>query len=464
MTYIDRIRQNVVDAIDIKNFARKNKVKYPVAKLYAILAKTMYQRDTVVKALNVAARLELPLSFVEEFDLSEIIKSVNLGDIYRAIGKYANKEIIKTLDKYCLATKLYGEELYEGYIKKGIPLDEAIKTYDEFIAEEMARVELSEFAVLAAIFIFNGRCGAASLFERACSDKNIKFREAKTMVSEALVLYNESEKFNGITLVSETKEGLKKLKDYVQAAYATGKPETLEFLSKMAEETKLKVTDFSITSSGTFFNHDYNYICMDPCEIEKLSKDTFFHEVTHFLDWVVGGRNNIYISNEKDEFEGVLKKIKNEKRIYTRGISLYRFQQINERRYIHNNALNKKWLTQIRANNPNISRKEIREFLTQKRLQERKKFEWFSHRLQGIYDCVSKGKLYDNFSTWGHGISYFSNANKIPMEFIAEIGAFYNCGGEDVLIHEFGVNLATEMLELYRAHFTAESTMQIKSA
>ena len=67
-----------------------------------------------------------------------------------------------------------------------------------------------------------------------------------------------------------------------------------------------------------------------------------------------------------------------------------------------------------------------------------------------IYDAIIRGRLQDKYGTAGHGRKYYSTDAKRVIEFIANIGIFYNNDSLDVLVYEFGEELAQELISIYK--------------
>ena len=49
----------------------------------------------------------------------------------------------------------------------------------------------------------------------------------------------------------------------------------------------------------------------------------------------------------------------------------------------------------------------------------------------------------------GHGIEYYERKGLDLIEFMAEIGAFFNNDCMDVLIYEFGKEITKELMDIY---------------
>ena len=60
------------------------------------------------------------------------------------------------------------------------------------------------------------------------------------------------------------------------------------------------------------------------------------------------------------------------------------------------------------------------------------------------------GLLYDKYKTPGHGRKYYQEQGNDVMEMIANIGTFYNNNCMDILIYEFGEELASELIIIYK--------------
>ena len=83
-------------------------------------------------------------------------------------------------------------------------------------------------------------------------------------------------------------------------------------------------------------------------------------------------------------------------------------------------------------------------------MYEKDKFLRLIARIYDIYDGLVKGELRDFYYTPGHGISYYLNEGNDVLEFIANIGVFYNSDCIDILIYEFGEEITSELMNLYK--------------
>lgn len=482
MEYINRIRANVREAINIRKFAQENGVKYSTLKIYNMLAqsesysdipedKRYYAhelnravetaRDLAPELLKSAIRSGVELPLIEKIQ-KLILESGGTGweEIFRAIGKYANKEYLNEFGEFFDIQKDYGEYLYEYIIAKSkVSLDEAIARFDSLVEWAMEH-GVSERAAVIGILYFNLNFFFGGIVEKAYLDNNvIKDRHPSFTVRAMAERYAPSKEVHGMTLVSCSEEGLNKLVDYVELACQQGAPETIAHLSSAAKENNLLICDFGIEKNGdydTFYDPVRNYIAISEHTISKKEIGDFFHETTHFLDQYMSNGKGRWdsISSEDSRFREVLAKIEARKHIYLRGVSLKEKLPENETLYINNPTLNNKWLAEIKLANPGSNDDTLKQFLEQRKLEELEKYRILSYSLQDIYDGISGGRLSKVFEVAGHGEEYFSNKMSVLREFIAAIGEFYNCGGEDILVHEFGYEIAAEIIGLYQEYFT----------
>lgn len=455
--HISVIKQNVFNYQKIRQMAISEKIPYPLAKIMYNNGQTKIDKEAAEKILQVAEKKHIPLSLIAELNVFNIIlnkSEFDLCDIYFKIANYANKSIINELDAYIWARYCYGKQIYELMIK-GYSIDDAIKTLDEKIKLEMQITGLSELAAWSKLLYLITDI-AATEFEKAYKDNEaIKSKPIETVKRRIMTTSKEYKRttINGITLISKTEEGLHNLEEVVIDAYSQGKALYLENLSENAKEYELFVTDFTIlekNSLASFYNSTWCYIFLS--NHNGCKRTTFFHETSHFLDDVIGrevngkdkyySANNIFVSKT---LEIIRKKIK----IVPRGLSLAWFVMLNEMKYINNKELNEKWLLEIKQAKPHLNDVDLKNFLQQKKMYERKKYRLFSFCLQDIYDGLTKGKLHDFCSTYGHGRKYYSDPDKVSTEFIASIGEIYNNGGKDFLEFELGEELAKQLITLY---------------
>ncbi|MBQ9319020.1 MAG: hypothetical protein IJR82_05255 [Bacilli bacterium] len=452
------IKQNVFNYQKIKQMAISENISYPLAKIMYNNGQTKIDKETAEKILQLTEKEHIPLSLISELNIVNINSNKSEYDlcyIYNKIADYANRSIINELNDYIFSKYNYGKQIYE-LMMKGYNIDDAIKILDEKIKLEMQINGLSELAAWSKLLYLITDI-AATEFEKIYKDNEaIKYKPIETVKRRIMTTSKEYKRttINGITLISKTEEGLHNLEQVVNDAYSQGKDLYLENLSENAKEYELFVTDFSINSENSSISHydnSYCYIFLAN-QLDDYKKNTFFHETSHFLDDVIGREVNNkskYYSADNIIIFKTLEKIRNKINVVPRGLSLAWFETMNEVKYINNKELNQKWLMEIKQDKPYLNDIDLKYFLQQKKMYERKKYRLLSIRLQDIYDGLTKGKLHDFGDTYGHGRKYFSNPNNVSTEFIANIGVMYNSGGKDFLEFELGEELATQLINLY---------------
>ena len=456
--HISVIKQNVFNYQKIRQMAISEKIPYPLAKIMYNNGQTKIDKEAAEKILQVAEKKHIPLSLISELNVFNIIlnkSEFDLCDIYFKIANYANKSIINELDAYIWARYYYGKQIYELMIK-GYSIDDAIKTLDEKIKLEMQITGLSELAAWSKLLYFDTDLTAIE-FEKAYKDNEAIKLQPEETVRRIMTTSKEYKRttINGITLISKTEEGLHNLEEVVIDAYSQGKDLYLENLSEKAKEYELFVTDFTIhkkNSLAGFYSSNWCYIFLSNHGDDGFKRTTFFHETSHFLDDVIGrevnGKKKYYSANNIVIFK-TLEIIRKKMKIVPRGLSLAWFDMLNEMKYINNKELNEKWLLEIKQAKPHLNDADLKKFLQQKKMYERKKYRLFSFCLQDIYDGLTKGKLQTFGSIYGHGRKYYSNPDNVSKEFIANIGEIYNNGGKDFLEFELGEELAKQLITLY---------------
>ena len=453
---ISIIKQNVFNYQKIKQMAISENISYPLAKIMYNNGQKKIDKETAEKILQVVEKEHIPLSLIADLNMVNINlnkSEFELCYIYDKISDYANKSIINELSDYVFSKYNYGKQIYELIIK-GYNIDDSIKILDEKVKLEMEITGLSELAAWSKLLYLNTDL-AAREFEKAYRDNEaIKYEPLLTVKSRIMTESNEYKKtvINGITLMSKTEEGLHNLEEVVNDAYRQGKDLYLENLSKNAKEYELFITDFIISGNRlvSYYNTNYHYIFLADNDSDKIG--TFFHETSHFLDHVLGREETNQVKYYSDDNTLIFKTldiIRNKINIVPRGISLSWLKTLNEIKYINNKELNEKWLLEIKQSKPYLSEEDLKYFLHQKKMYERKKYRFFSSCLQDIYDGLTKGKLHDFGMTNGHGMGYYSNANNVNKEFVAEIGTIYNYDGRDFLNYELGEELATRIINMY---------------
>ena len=394
-------------------------------------------------------------------DLMKEINNLSWGEIYRRISKYANRKNVNELADYISSDYYYGKEIY-NMMKKGFSLDLAIKIFDAKVKLKMKNSKLSELASTANLLFFeNNR--QSLLFEKEFLNKRAIKKDPILTIRNGLLFSGEyhTKKLKGITLMSETKEGIKKLEILVNYIYETGNAQYLNKLSLEALANDLIIGDFTLHDNvKSYYSSLYTYIALPEDKTLKNKADDFYHETTHFLDNLKGKEpfkyDDSFFSSTDSTIKDILNEIKSRVNVFPRGLSLTYLTYFKTNEYINDPILNKKWLEQIKKENWYASSEDIELYMQQKRLYERKKYKILINSLLDIYDGLSNGLLYE-FGSAGHGKKYYSDSEAMFKEFIADIGSIYNLDGIDILNHEFGPELTSKIIKIYESFIIDES-------
>ena len=462
MSYIEKIRNNVVAITETTELAKAKKVSYTVAKIMYHNGKKDIDLESAMELASTLKGLKISPFLINKLDLLTEYKNgnqINLKTIYKQISKYANRKYINELNDYIFSNDHYGEKIY-NLMKSGIPIKLAIKIYEIQIKQKKKETGLSELATLANMLWFESETESL-LFEKEYLNKRaVKGSPGKT-IKNALLSSGDlkSKKVNGITLLSKNEEGIQKLESLINYAYINGNATYLKVLFEHATKKELIISDFKLNKSdGEYFKPAYDYICLSLSSPLESIADSFFHETSHFLDYEKGHEIDKYhYSIDNLEVKNILEKIKSKRNITLRGIELEYFKNFKSAQYVHNRILREKWFNQIKLEHHYASRKDLKQYMKQRILYERKKYKVFISSIEDIYDGLSGGKLATRYLIDGHGKEYYSNPENLPIEFIANIGTLYNHGGLDVLRFEFGEEITNEIIEIY------ETSVGIKS-
>lgn len=460
MSYIKSIRENVNNAIETTKIAFSKNINYSTAIIMFHNGRNDVDQETALGMTKILKELNIPLKMVDVFDLVDDYQTVgdrfNLEFIYCKIAKYANRDYISDLSRYMNSDYNYGKKIY-NLMKQGIPIDMAIQIFEIRVNYEMKRHGLSEIAALAKILFFKNNISATLFADAYQNNRAYTYNPYKT-VKDAVLSSNKFKKkaVYGIILVSKTGEGIQRLENLIEYVYANGDSDFLELLSLEAEKNKLFVSDVSLLGeiNRSHYHRGLKYIYMSNTENSKKYAITFYHEATHFLDNSVAKitSNNFdsYFSIANPRLEEFLQKIRLKKDYISRGLGMTYFEQINTIMYVNDPVLNKKWLQQIKEEHPDANDDIIKLFMQQKKLYERRKYKILYRYLTDIYDGLSKGKLTSFFGVSGHGMKYYSNYENVFIEFFANIGLIYNSGDIDILVYEFGEEIANELVDMYK--------------
>ena len=287
---------------------------------------------------------------------------------------------------------------------------------------------------------------------------------------------------HGITIISPTQERLDKLISIVEDAFLYGNEEYKSQLEQLARANNLILTDLHYLEddeTATFFAR-INLIYMDlNCNDDLV--DSFFHESSHFIDHIKGNGPHYYSMLEDRVLElfnkiaerintepyasiinnpniprflktvvtkyattinkGVTEKGKDYKRKKASGLAIG---------FVNDSAMVEKWKKEIQEQYAPETEEEAREYLLQKKRYKEEEYLYLISRVHDIYDAIARGRLCDKYGTGGHGRDYYASPEKRLLEFIANIGIFYNNDSIDVLVYEFGEKLAQELISIYK--------------
>ena len=475
MSYIENIRKNVAEAIVIKKNAKSKNIDYITAKIMYHNGANDIDLETAKKIKTLLEESHVPVRLIDTFDLIDEYNFIVENKITHGIKNIINKKIhqkvqrkyVKELSNYIFADDYYGEIILK-WMKKGIPLKAAIQLFEIKLRYEMKKNNLSEIAALAKILFYENN-ETAKIFERAYLNNRVIYYKPSSTIKNEILFEDEykKKKVNGITLVSKTDEGIKKLEYIVRGAFDTINSEMVHILQETAEKNKLMLSDINFTygnKKGAHYLSYYNYIHLN--ETDKILKGeninsevlneqimVFYHEITHFLDDIKGNKESekgLYYSEENPIVNSLLDKIGKSLNPIQRGLSLAYLTNMNAKRYANNPELNQRWMQEIKDTFPTINKKDIKIMMQQKRLNERKKFKLVYSYLIDIYDALTGGKLYTYFSAGGHGKKYYKTKHSILTEFIANIGLIYDSNETDILRFELGDELTEQLIDMYR--------------
>ena len=480
MSYIESIKKNISDAIEIKKIARSKNVNYAIAKILYHNGKKDIDLETAKKLAEIFEKNKIPLNLIDTFDLISVCNQ-SYNKSYSSVCAEISKHIVSSIDSKYFDTMepfmnyrfhyLYGRKILD-LMKKGISLNSAVKMFETRVNLEKKKYNLSDIAALIKI-LYYGSNKSAKIFEKACQINSPLLNGSYLELIQRMILNNLSEfkkkNVNGISIVSETEEGLQKLESLIKEAYKQGNQDFLKKLSFEASQCELMVTDFSLhndNDNSAFYSGDFHYIFMDKNSLSSPGKlSVFFHEATHFLDNRLGMQEKnmkfgAYFSYDVNSsiIEELLEKIKSKVKIISRGLSMGYQTNLNADKYINNPILNKKWLQQVRDENIFSSGEDIQLYFQQKKIYERKKYLILDGYIMDIYDGLTNGTLHTFAGIPGHGQKYYKEFANILEEFIANIGAFYNSGGIDILNYEFGEELTTEIIRMYKNFISFNQT------
>ena len=464
--------EDIIKIYFIKIFAIENKITYKQAK------EIFEQRYSISYRLimKYAEKYKVPLEIIIGMIYDEGISFKQIND--DSINKYIYEVYVKDINKDVAFIKDY-----KPYVRA---LRNRIMGFPGVIERMQARVK--EFAL---------ENNVSTVVATLCCYYEYNLDTAKEI--EKILIYNEKNNIksshnifkdyinylkhdtffkkatlHGITIYSKTEDGLERLVNIVKKAFLYGKDDYKTELEILSNKYNLILTDYyyDIDTNASCDNHVI-YISSD--YVTDLV-DTFFHESSHFID-DCKGRLKKYYSEKEDKvrliYENIRVKTEEEfskledtntensptadcLRLVTGGI-IEKGILLKEKGlsgladdYINNLSMIEKWKQEIIEEYDPKSKEELSEYLFQKKMYEKDKFLRLINRIYDIYDGLSKGELRDLYNTPGHGLNYYHDERNDVLEFIANIGVFYNNDCIDILIYEFGEEITSELMKLYK--------------
>lgn len=495
MVTIDEFGKSIDDAFDkriskisfIQAFAKENKISYSQAK--EIYDKRYSNEAQIISkyASRNHVPYELIISMIEDDGLS--FSDINYYSINEKIYEVFFKEGSKNKDLLLIKD-------YSGYIEevrrrlgasvtsKSIPqvIDEIQKDIYQFAQKNNVS---SAVATLCVCYGLNITQAEKTINFLTYNEKN-NIESSHSIVEDYTKFLNANSNLkrttlHGINIISPTQEGLDRLIEIVEQTYSKGEDDYKKQLEQLAKEKNLILTDthFREDTGFPFYNNDSNLIYMNLNSYTDLV-DTFFHESTHFIDSKTG-QNEAYYSHIEGKVWNVFKKIEEKtnnkpyeniinnqnvpmalkkivssyanafnKGITEKGIDYNRKGiDVLATDYISNPTMTEKWEKEIEEQYAPETAEEKRDYLIQKKIYEREKYIRLLDPIYDIYDGIAKGRLHDKHNTFGHGRKYYSSDVNRIIEFIANIGIFYNNNCNDVLTYEFGEELPKELIGIY---------------
>ena len=459
MSYIEKIRKNVTDALAIRKNAKSNNVDYITAKIMYHKGANDIDLETAKLIKNALKELNITSYMLDTFDklyedfldfgFEENILNIN-------IHYEINRKYIQELSNYFRADFYYGRTI-ANLMRKGISLENATRLFEIKLKHEMKKNNLSEIAGLAKILYYNNN-EAAKIFEKAYLNGRASYLGPEHILKNELISNDEylKKNINGITILSKTEKGLKKLETLVTEAFKKNNKEFGSLLSEEATKNNLLLSDINFSSHpGAYYDHTMKYIYIDDSYLNKLDEGitVFHHETTHFLDNIKVDNPVLnpfsFYSTDNPVINSLLKKMAENTNPVKKGLSLGYLNNHKAKKYANDHELNLKWMKEIIEKYPDLSNADYKILMQQKIITERKRFKLLSTFLSDIYDSLTGGKLRSYFGISGHGKKYYQFKKYIPMEFIANIGALYNANATDILKFELGDELAEELINMY---------------
>lgn len=253
---------------------------------------------------------------------------------------------------------------------------------------------------------------------------------------------------NGIRIVSDSKEGLIELENYLNEVFANTDSDQLEVIKKQG----LIVTNIKKKGKNVSFNNG-DIICIHENDIHNNNFTVFTHEATHFMDG--------FMSKDiiKKPIENLMKYLKiNYPNIITEeNIRKFVDDYNNNLFYLYNNSsiideeVNKIIKEKYSKYDSLSTEEKNAVFNREKQILITKKIRSL-YAISDIFDALTNGKLHDLFGIAGHGEEYYNmSASRFYKEIIANVGLMVNNGQEDLLLRYFPSDVAHALIDDYKA-------------
>ena len=241
------------------------------------------------------------------------------------------------------------------------------------------------------------------------SNKTLILKDTHDFYSNFYKFYKEER--NGITFVSDTKEKLNILLDQYEDAKMNSNIITRLYL-KYLENNDLKITNIKFDGYTTAFQSN-GLVVLE----KKGSESTFFHETSHFRDWLI---NHFYIS--PSIYQDSLDKIRNDPK------KANYFMKFN--------------LDVLKAF-PNLVAEELN-------ISNRSEYSDALMAVSDIFDAIYKGKIADFYiGPSGHGSDYYKHRGNDAIEIFAQVGSLINTEYSDLLYKYFPKDFADSLIKGY---------------
>ncbi len=492
---LKEITKNINNIIEIRKLAQEKQVDFKTAKILFNDGKKDIDIDTAKKIKEIADKYKVSSNIIQSIILDNNNLDVDEFDIYYKILKsniiIQNEELKKIGAEYGYINEI------QKLLKYGLSIEDAdkliqikINAYSKFhhvskltatikIVNNFEKEEALKYEEILNFFQKEGR--------------NLNYRRSENLRE---YIYSsdvfKKKQVNGITIASKTEEGLSKLENIITEAFQKGKEDYIKELEIASNKRNLIISDYGYSSVSCYYS---------PSDLIQINTNrnkllgTFFHETSHFLDEVNSYNKDKSFSEVEPKVREIFEKIRTEVNntpvnsiinnkniplsirkiiqkvssetdigIYNKGIkSLLPKIELSEdgikyispenkfaNEFLNDERLNQKWKDEIEKEYSLYSKADRDLFYRQKLNYEKQKYLTLIGNVFDIYDGLSKGNMQSIFLTPGHGKKYYSKENNDLSEFVADIGAIYNSDGEDVLEFEFGKELTTEIINIYK--------------